>query len=185
MLVKEIMVRAPATVHVDQPLAEAAIRMHDAEIGVLFVVDGDELVGAVTDRDIAIRGIAEGREPGSTSIIEVMTRHVVFCREDESVCEAGAIMLRQKVRRLAVIDASREIVGVLSLSDLARAEEAEKLDSTASAELLRAIAQPTSTAKAPGPEDPTGGRRRGSPPGVLHVYAPRPCIHGERLSGES
>jgi len=182
-IVKEIMTREPAMIHIDQPLVVAAIRMRDADIGALFAVDGDEWVGVVTDRDIAIRGIAKGRTLHSTCVIDVMTRHIVFCSEDDPVEEASARMLRQKVRRLAVVDANREINGVLALADLVRAQAAEEPSSTAAAEMLRALTRRTDTAKTPVSEGPTGGRWRGSPPGVPHVYASRPRIRRRPVAG--
>jgi hypothetical protein len=88
--------------------------------------------------------------------------------------EAGGLMAQQRVRRLAVVDDDRELVGVLSLRDLARRTDAE--GAAALAEVLRAISEPITTAKMPAREDPTGGRWRGSPAGMLHVHARRPCI---------
>ncbi|HUC67684.1 MAG TPA: CBS domain-containing protein [Stellaceae bacterium] len=176
--VKEIMAREPVIVHVDHSLTEAATRMKEADVGALFVVDGDELVGVVTDRDLVIRGIAAGITPGSAPVIDTITRHVVFCHENSSLEDAAALMARQRIRRLAVVDDDRELVGVLSLGDLARSADVEP---TALAAVLRAIGEPIAAAKLPAYEDPTGGRRRGSPPGSLHVYARRPSIRRNPL----
>jgi CBS domain-containing protein len=172
-IVKQVMCRDPAVVHVDQPLVEAARRMRGGDVGALFVVDGDELVGMVTDRDLVLRGVATGRDPLAVAVIDVMTRHVVFCEEHCSLEEAGRLMARQQIRRLAVVDGDRELVGVLSLGDLARAETPPPI---ACAAALGAICEKTTTAKTPAREDATGGRRRGSPPGELHVYRQRPHI---------
>jgi CBS domain-containing protein len=175
--VKHVMAREPVVVHVDQSLVEAAARMRDARIGVLFAVDGDELVGVITDRDVAIRGVAEGLDPAATAVIDVMTRHVVYCHADSSLDDVGGLMARQQVRRLAVVDDDRELVGVLSIGDLARAggRSATTLPQT-----MSGICERTPMAKTPAREDPTGGRWRGSPLGTLHVYARRPCIRRRR-----
>jgi CBS domain-containing protein len=149
-LVKDVMAREPAVAHVDLALAEAAARMRDAMVGALFAVDGDELVGVVTDRDIVVRCVAEGRTPSAAAIIDVMTRHVVFCHQNSSLEEAGWLMARQKIRRLAVVDDDRELAGAVSLADLARGFGP---DSSALAAVLRAICQPTATAKTPARED--------------------------------
>jgi CBS domain-containing protein len=177
--VKDIMAREPATVHVDHSLAEAAMRMKEADVGALFVVDGDELVGVVTDRDLVIRGIAPGAAPSSAPVIDTITRHVVFCHENSSLEDAAVLMAQQRIRRLAVVDDDRELVGVLSLGDLARSAEVEP---TALAAILRAICEPIAAAKLPAREDPTGGRRRGSPAGSLHVYTRRPSIRRNPVS---
>jgi CBS domain-containing protein len=171
--VKDIMVREPKIIHVDLPLSEAAARMKEAGTGALFVVDGDELVGVVTDRDLVIRGMTKAADPAAATVIETMTRHVVHCAETSTIDEAAALMAEQRVRRLAVVDADCELVGVVSLGDLARAEGAGGL---AAAKALRVISAPLGTAKMPAREDPTGGRARGSTAGNLHVYAQRPRI---------
>jgi len=82
------MARAPEVIHVDLPLGEAAGRMKKADIGALFVVDGDELVGVITDRDLVVRGMTANADPGSAAVIETMTAHVVFCHENESIAKA-------------------------------------------------------------------------------------------------
>ena len=155
--VKDIMAREPRIVHVDLSLGEAAERMREAAIGALLVVDGDELVGVVTDRDLVVRGMANALDPGATAVLAAMTRHVIYCRESNTIGEAAELMAEQRVRRLAVVDDDRELVGVVSLGDLARAEGPR---GSAAAAALREISQPLGTAKIPGREDPTGGRAR-------------------------
>jgi CBS domain-containing protein len=165
---RDIMVRDPVIVHVDLALAEAAVRMKEAEAGALFVVDGDEVVGVVTDRDLVVRGLAS---ENAASIIDVMTRHVVACHESSTLRDAAHLMAAQRVRRLAVLNDDRELTGVVSLGDLARAGE-----TTRAAAALRAICERIGAAKTPAREDPTGGRARGSAPGTLHVYSRRPRL---------
>lgn len=181
LTVRDVMTREPVIIHVDLSLAEAAMRMRQAAIGLLFAVDGDELVGVATDRDLVVRGLAAGFSPSSTRVMDVMTRHVVSCHELSALEEAGGLMAQQRIRRLAVVDDDRELVGVLSLGDLARRTDAE--GAVPLAKVLTAISEPITTAKTPAREDPTGGRWRGSPPGMLHVYARRPCIRRMPAAG--
>jgi CBS domain-containing protein len=168
--VKDIMAPEPEIIHVDLPLGEAAVRMKRGDIGTLFVVDGDELVGVVTDRDLVVRGMATSSDPELATIIEAMTRHVVSCHENSSTADAAELMARQRIRRLAVVDDDCELVGVVALADLARTDGVE------AARALRVVSRPIGTAKRPAREDPTGGRARGSTAGTLHVYAQRPRI---------
>jgi CBS domain-containing protein len=171
--VDQIMSREPVVIHVDHSLAEAAQRMKEYDIGSLPAVDGDELVGVVTDRDLVVRGIARGADPASTSVLDAMTRHVVFCHDKASTDEAASLMAQQRVRRLMVVDDERGLVGVISLGDMARAGHGDK---NIAAAATRVISLPLKTAKIPGDEDPTGGRARGSPAGTLHVYAQQPRV---------
>jgi CBS domain-containing protein len=168
--VKAILSYNPVVAHVDDPQAEAANRMREADVGVLPVVDGDELVGVITDRDLVVRGMALGVDPASVSVADAMTRHVVSCRRSTSIEQAAGLMARERVRRLLVVDAARELVGILSLGDIARCTDEDAMVVGAAA--MREIARPMT----PSAEDPTGGRARGSPAGTLHVYAGRPRL---------
>jgi CBS-domain-containing membrane protein len=120
---------------------------------------------------LIVRVTARHVDPAVASVSDAMTRHVVSCHEQTSVAEAASLMAREKVRRLAVLDRDRELVGVFSLADLARMDDSGRY---AAAATMRAISEPTNTAKRPAGEDPTGGRARGSPAGTLHVYARKP-----------
>ena len=171
--VRDIMSREPVVIHVDHSLAEAAKRMREADIGALPVVDGDELVGVITDRDLVVRAMARRAVSVAARVSEAMTRHVVFCHEQASIGEAASLMASERVRRLVVVDRDRELVGIVSLADVARVEDSSRYSAAAA---VRGISKPTNTAKTPSKEDPTGGRARGSPAGTLHVYARRPRI---------
>jgi CBS domain-containing protein len=180
--VKEIMSCDPVIVHLDHPLAEAAQRMREFDIGALPVVDGDELVGVVTDRDLVIRGVERRADPATAPVSDAMTRHVVACHEDAPIDEAASLMAQERVRRLVVVNDEQELTGVISLPALARLEDS---GTDLSAAALRAISMPMRTAKAPADEDPTGGRARGSPAGTLHVYAQNPRIRRRTESSSS
>ena len=172
------MSRDPVVAHVDAPLREAAHRMQMADVGAIFVVDGDELVGVVTDRDLVTRAVASDAAPPRVSIGDVMTRRVISCREDVPLAAAAETMAHHQVRRLAVVDRDGELAGVVALADLARA--AGERDITAAA-ALRALSRRPEGGKEPTREDPTGGRARGSEAGVLHVYGERPRLRRARL----
>ena len=100
-------------------IQEAAEQMRSLDVGVLPVCDGDRLVGILTDRDLAVRAVADGRDPKSTPIEEIMTRQVVYCFEDQDIEEAERVMEKNQIRRLPVLDRDKRIVGIVSLGDLA------------------------------------------------------------------
>ena len=100
-------------------IQEAAEQMRSLDVGVLPVCDGDRLVGILTDRDLAVRAVADGRDPKSTPIEEIMTRQVVYCFEDQDIEEAERVMEKNQIRRLPVLHRDKRIVGIVSLGDLA------------------------------------------------------------------
>jgi CBS domain-containing protein/sporulation protein YlmC with PRC-barrel domain len=119
MQIKEIMTRQVEVIHPEATLWEAAQKMAGLDVGPLPVCKGDELVGMLTDRDITVRATAEGRDPKTTRVHEVMTPDVVYVFEDEDVSEAASIMMEEQVRRLVVLNQSKKLVGIISLGDLA------------------------------------------------------------------
>jgi CBS domain-containing protein len=117
--VREVMSAAPETVTPDTSLADAAKVMDRADIGDVLIVDGtDQLRGIVTDRDIAIRAVAEGRDPNTSTVEEIMTPTVETISSSATVREAIETMRRHDIRRLPVVDGGSPI-GVVSLGDLA------------------------------------------------------------------
>jgi CBS domain-containing protein len=125
MKVAEVMTADVEVVTPDQPIREAAQFMLRADTGVLPVCDSDNLIGMITDRDIAVRAVAEGRGP-DTPVRDAMTDDILFVYEDQDVEDAAMLMSDRQVRRLAV--KSREgdrLVGILSLADISRSEHAE------------------------------------------------------------
>jgi CBS domain-containing protein len=119
MKIKDIMTSNVECVWPDDTLQEAALKMKEMEIGPLPVCDRLHIVGMLTDRDIAVRGVAEGRDPRSTKVSDVMTREVIRCFEDEEVEEAERLMQSRQVRRILVVNRDEGLVGILSLGDLA------------------------------------------------------------------
>lgn len=124
MKVREAMTRDVRLVRPDQTIRDAAHLMAELDIGCVPVEDGDRLVGMITDRDIAVRAIAEGRGP-TTAIREVMTPDVKYCYDDQSVDDITRNMADIRVRRLPVVDRNKRLVGILSLGDLAIDESAQ------------------------------------------------------------
>jgi CBS domain-containing protein len=121
MKVKDAMHKGVEWVAPDTPVGEIARRMRDKDIGAVPVGENDRLVGMVTDRDIACRAVAAGRDVSKTSARDVMTKGIVYCRDTEDLDDALRIMEQKKLRRLPVIDENKRMVGMLSLGDIAHA----------------------------------------------------------------
>src|SRR6185369_17612955 len=117
--VSEVMTRDVQTIRPDQPVQEAANFMLTADAGSIPVTDGDRLIGMITDRDIAVRGVAKGRGP-DTPVSELMTNDIVCVRIDEDCDEVASKMSEAQVRRLPVVDDQQKLCGIVSLGDLAR-----------------------------------------------------------------
>jgi CBS domain-containing protein len=125
MKIAECMSRDVQIVKPDQPIREAAQFMLRADAGSMPVCDGDRLVGMVTDRDIAVRAVAEGRGPDSP-VREAMTDHVDYCYDDDEIEEVALRMSDSQVRRFPVISRQdNRLVGIVSLGDLSRSEQSE------------------------------------------------------------
>jgi CBS domain-containing protein len=117
MKVSEVMTRDVQTVSPDQPVREAASFMLSADAGSIPVTDGEWLIGMITDRDIAVRGIAKGYGP-DTPVRELMTDDLVIAREDDDTDDIAARMSSAQVRRLPVVDDKQRLCGIVSLGDL-------------------------------------------------------------------
>ena len=117
--VADIMTRSIATVQREETIQAAAARMREMDVGSLPVLDGKAVVGMVTDRDIAVRGVAEGMVAQESRVADVMTDDLRYCRVDDSVEQLMGEMGDAQVRRLPVLDANNEIVGIVALSDVA------------------------------------------------------------------
>jgi CBS domain-containing protein len=108
----------PESVGEKNSLRDVARIMKDRDTGVVPVVDGKKIIGLITDRDIVVRGLAEGKDLGSASVTELMTKQVRSVREDATVNEALELMSSADVRRVAVVNSSDELVGIVSLGDI-------------------------------------------------------------------
>ena len=125
MKVSECMTSDVEVVSPDQPIREAAQFMLRADAGIMPVGEDDRLVGMVTDRDIAVRAVAEGRGP-DTPVRDVMTDEVVYCFDDDEIEEVALRMSDSQVRRMPVLSRESEtLVGIVSLGDISRSEQGE------------------------------------------------------------
>ncbi len=118
--IREMMTANPKTVRGEDPVAEAARIMRDEDAGVVPIVDGDRVVGIVTDRDVAIRLVADGRDPQSTTVREIASEDLVTIDPDQNLDEALRLMARHQVRRLPVVEEDGRLVGILAQADVAR-----------------------------------------------------------------
>ena len=138
MQVSDIITRDVETVRPDTTVKEVAQRMRSADIGSLPVCDGRRLLGMVTDRDITIRITAEGRDAANTPVLEAMTPDVAFVFEDQDVQEAAKIMQDRQIRRLPVVSRDKQLVGIVSIGDIAVAG-----DDRTSGDTLQKISEPS------------------------------------------
>ena len=136
MKVSEVMTREVQTVSPDQPAQDAASFMLQANAGSIPVIDGERLIGMITDRDIAVRGVAKGYGP-DTPVRELMSNDIVCAQEDDNVEDVATKMSEAQVRRLPVIDQDQRLCGIVSLGDLARETNSESAH-----EALEGVSQP-------------------------------------------
>jgi CBS domain-containing protein len=116
--IRDVMTSNPECVNERDSLRDVARIMKERDTGVVPVVEGRKIVGLITDRDIVVRGLAEGKNLENASISELMTKQVRTVRDDASVNEALELMNSAEVRRVAVVNASDELVGIVSLGDI-------------------------------------------------------------------
>lgn len=121
MIVKECMTRQVELGTPEMSLRDAALKMRDGDFGILPIQKNDKLVGMITDRDIAIRCVAEGADSKKIKVGEVMTEKVLYCFEDQSLDEVAQNLGENQVRRLPVVNREKRLVGILALSDLTKA----------------------------------------------------------------
>jgi len=121
MKVKDMMHKGAEFVAPNAKLQAIAKKMRDHDIGAIPVCEDGRPIGMVTDRDIAIRGLADGKDISALEARDVMTRDVIFCRDTEDAEDALRIMENNKVRRLPVLDDAEKLVGMVSLGDISHA----------------------------------------------------------------
>ena len=136
--VSQAMTRGVRSLTPSETVIKAAQAMQELDVGVIPVCDGDRLVGMVTDRDIVLRGVAQGRAADKTPLSDVMTREACWCYEDQSVEEAVEQMREAQIRRMPVVDHDKHLVGMLSLGDVAT-----KADAGEGGEALQDISEPS------------------------------------------
>lgn len=134
---KDVMSRDVKLVTPETTIREAAQQMRDGDFGMLPVAEDDRMIGAISDRDIAIRAIADDKGP-ATAVREVMSEGICWAYEDESVEQAAKIMSERQVRRLPVVNREKRLVGIVALGDFA----VDSSEIEPAAEALSGISQP-------------------------------------------
>jgi CBS domain-containing protein len=124
--IRELMTANPCSIDADKSVSYAAKMMKDEDVGLAPIVEGDRLVGTVTDRDIAIRVVAEGKDPESTTVRDIASTQLVTIDPQQSLDEALRLMAKHQVRRLPVVEEDGRLVGVVAQADVAREGEDSK-----------------------------------------------------------
>lgn len=125
--VRDVMTANPSCVSETDSVRDAANVMARQDTGVVPVVSGRKVVGIITDRDIVIRLIAEGKDCSSAKVADAMTKDVKTIRDDVSIDEALNVMSRSQVRRVAVVNGSDELVGIVSMGDISKTDQVSKV----------------------------------------------------------
>jgi len=138
MKLKNVMSTDLEMVELKSTVQEAAQKMDDINVGLMPVVEDQRLVGMLTDRDIAIRAVAAGKDPKTTKVSEVMTKDVISCFEDQELEDAVNLMGEKQIRRMMILDRANKIVGVVSLGDIATLLKDKEVSGT----ILKQISMP-------------------------------------------
>jgi CBS domain-containing protein len=138
MQVHDLMTQAIECIAPDATLQQAAAKMRDLDVGSLPVCQGDRLIGILTDRDIAVRAVANGQNPNTTRVRDAMTPEIIWCFDDQDLNEATQLMKENQIRRLPVLNRNKRLAGIMSLGDLATEAHDEEL----AAATLEAISVP-------------------------------------------
>lgn len=125
MRVSEAMTRQVQIANPDQSIRDVAAIMAECDLGSLPVGENDRLVGMITDRDIAIRAVANGKSPNATTVREVMSHDVKYCFDDAELSDVARNMGDIQLHRLPVVDHDKHLVGILALADIANCEGSE------------------------------------------------------------
>ncbi|MBD0329921.1 MAG: CBS domain-containing protein [Thermoleophilia bacterium] len=124
--IRDVMTPDPTAIEPSTPLVEAARLMRDQDVGPLPIVEGERVVGMLTDRDIVVRAIAEGRDPQSVTAHEVASKQLVTIDPEQPLDEAARLMAQHQVRRLPVCEEDGRLVGIVAQADVAIEAPAEK-----------------------------------------------------------
>jgi CBS domain-containing protein len=118
--IRDLMTSNPCSIDADKPVSYAAKMMRDEDVGLAPIVEGEKLIGTLTDRDIAIRVVAEGKDPESTTVREVASTRLVTLDPEQDLDEALRLMAKNQVRRLPVVEEDGKLVGIVAQADVAR-----------------------------------------------------------------
>jgi CBS domain-containing protein len=141
MQIREIMTREVDVIRPDASVRDAALKMKELDVGAIPVCDGQKLAGLVTDRDITVRAVAEGRDPSEVQVAEVMSADIAYCFEDETIEQAANLMESKQIRRLPILDRNKQLAGIISLGDISVRTEGSRQKDLA-AEALEEISEP-------------------------------------------
>jgi len=134
--IQEVMTSNPCSIDADKPVSYAAKMMKDEDVGFAPIVEGDKLIGTVTDRDIAMKVVAEGRDPQSTTVREIASTNLVTIDPQQDLDDALRLMASSQVRRLPVVEEDGRLVGVVAQKDVA-----EQGDDVKTGEVVQEISQ--------------------------------------------
>ncbi|MEJ2024851.1 MAG: CBS domain-containing protein [Deltaproteobacteria bacterium] len=143
MLVKEVMTPEVQFIRSDDTIKQAATRMGQLSIGAIPVIAGDEAVGMLTDRDIVLRSVAQGLDPEKHKVMEVFSKGIKSCNEENDLKTAAGLMQDQQIRRLLVKNNEGKVTGIVSLGDLAL-----NVEHHMSGKVLRKVSEPSVPASA-------------------------------------
>src|SRR4051794_4105455 len=118
--IREVMTSNLCTIDADKDIAYAAKMLRDEDVGVAPIVEGDQLVGVLTDRDIAIKVVAEGKDPQTTKVTDIASKDIVTIDPQQNLDEALRLMAQHQVRRLPVVEEDGKIVGIVAQADIAK-----------------------------------------------------------------
>ena len=138
MQLKDVMTPGVEVIASEASIYEAAEKMSHRDVGPLPVCDGERLVGMLTDRDITVRAVAAGRDPLTTRVRDVMTPDVVYGFDDQDVQDAARLMEQYQIRRLPVLNLSKQLVGIVAVGDLAVHAGSQPV----AAEVLEQVSEP-------------------------------------------
>jgi len=143
MQISQLMNKNVRIVRPDANVRQAAQEMKALDVGALPVCDGQNLLGMVTDRDIAIRAVAENKDAQNTKVSDIMSPEVIWCFDDASTEEVAAKMADHQVRRIPVVDRKKKLVGVVSLADLATSQQ----DADTKADTIEGVSEDSGRAR--------------------------------------
>ena len=138
MQLRDVMTRDIQDIAPEATLKDAAETMRSLDVGALPVCENDRVIGMLTDRDIAMRAVADGRDPNQTRVRDAMTGELIYCYEDDSIESAVKLMEEKQIRRLPVMDREQHLCGIVSLGDLATRIRDDRL----SGEVLERVSEP-------------------------------------------
>ena len=142
MKVEDVMTNGCECIEPGRSVMEAARRMRALDVGSLPVCDEDRLVGMITDRDIVLRVVADGKDPTQRPVRDAMSTGVSYCYTDDPVSDAAGVMQAMQIRRLPVLTRDRRLVGIVSLGDLATEVEDDELVGDTLGRISEPVARP-------------------------------------------